>query len=59
MCRRKFNPSNYHGNWTKEEEKMLEGLVSVHGRSWKTIAEKLTEMGARERTPGNVKDKFK
>ena len=38
---------------------MLEGLVGVHGHSWKTVAEKLTEMGARERTPGNVKDKFK
>lgn len=59
LCRRKFNPNNYHGNWTKEEEKILQGLISVHGKSWKTIAEKLVEMGGRERTAGNVKDKYK
>ena len=27
VCRRKFNPSNYHGNWTEEEEKILINLV--------------------------------
>lgn len=59
MCRRKFNPNNYHGNWTEEEEKILEGLVSVHGHSWKAISEKMIEHGARERTPGNIKDKYK
>lgn len=38
---------------------MLEGLVRLHGKSWKIVADKLVEMGGRERTPGNVKDKFK
>ena len=59
VCKRKFNPSNYHGNWTKEEEQILERLIHVHGKSWKVIAEKLRENGGRERTAGNVKDKFK
>ena len=34
-------------------------LIQVHGKSWKIIAEKLHENGGRERTAGNVKDKFK
>ena len=59
LCRRKFNPSNYHGNWTREEEQILQGLVAVHSKSWKTIAEKMVEMGGQKRTPGNVKDKWK
>lgn len=33
--------------------------MRIHGKSWKVVAEKLVEMGGRERTPGNVKDKFK
>ena len=37
----------------------MQGLVEVHGKSWKTIAEKMTESGARDRTPGNIKDKYK
>lgn len=27
FCRRKFNPNNYNGKWTKEEEEMLTDLV--------------------------------
>ena len=37
----------------------MQGLVAVHSKSWKTIAEKMVEMGGQKRTPGNVKDKWK
>ena len=43
LCRRKFNPNNYHGNWTKDEEKILQDIVAIHGKSWKVVAEKLVE----------------
>ena len=59
LCRRKFNPSNYAGAWTKDEEEILQGLVRIHGRSWKIVALKMAESGARGRTAENVKDKFK
>jgi len=59
LCRRKFNPSNYQGSWSKEEEEILQGLVGIHGKSWNIVSKKLVEMGGRERTAGNCKDKFK
>ena len=31
----------------------------MHGKSWKAIAEKMVESGGRDRTPGNIKDKYK
>ena len=38
---------------------MLQGLIRVHGKSWKVIAEKIVEMGGRQRTAENIKDKHK
>ena len=53
LCHRKYHPNNYKGIWTTQEEKDLLTLVKEHGKKWTLIADKL------ERTPVNVKDKFK
>lgn len=31
FCRRKFNPNNYNGKWTEDEESMLVELVKELG----------------------------
>jgi Myb-like DNA-binding domain len=67
FCRRKFNPNNYHGKWTREEEETLMRLVEENGHSWKEIAHAINSMYADDedlnhkfgRTPENVKDKWK
>ncbi len=67
FCRRKFNPNNYNGKWSKEEEELLLDLVRETGHSWKDIAHALNAKNAGEddlghcfgRTPENVKDKWK
>lgn len=62
VCRRRFNPSNYSGPWTKEEEDILKRLVSKHGNAWQAVASQFNQLvsdPARTRTAGNVKDKFK
>lgn len=41
FCRRKFNPNNYHGKWTQEEEDMLLNLIQETGHAWKEIAHAL------------------
>ena len=33
--------------------------MAIHGKSWKVVAEKLVEQGVRQRTAGNIKDKWK
>jgi hypothetical protein len=38
FCRRKFNPNNYNGKWTEEEEMLLLELVTEKGHQWKEIA---------------------
>ena len=53
LCHRKYHPNNYKGIWTTQEEKDLLTLVKEHGKKWTLIADKM------ERTPVNVKDKFK
>lgn len=53
FCKRKFNPHNYKGLWTPEEENELRGLYEGWGPRWKKIAEML------ERTPTNVRDKWR
>ena len=53
VCRRKFNPNNYKGKWTQEEEDFLLEFVEQKGRHWEEIAR---ELG---RTALNVRDKFK
>ena len=40
-CKRKFNPDNYSGSWTKVEEQALVGLYRTFGTSWKDIARTL------------------
>lgn len=60
VCRRRFNPENYGGKWTEDEEQLLLRLVTRHGTVWKEIAEKLAIQGdGVKRTPGNIKDKYK
>ena len=41
VCRRRFNPENYGGKWSEDEEHLLLKLVAQHGTVWKEIAEKL------------------
>ena len=43
FCRRRFNPENYSGKWTKEEEESLLSLVSQLGPQWKSIARVLND----------------
>lgn len=38
FCRRKFNPNNYNGKWTEDEEMLLIDLVKERGHVWKEIA---------------------
>ena len=61
LCRRRFNPENYNGKWTNEEEELLRKLVATIGTFWKEIAEKYNfEIEEdRKRTPNNLKDKWK
>ena len=53
FCHRKYHPNNYKGIWTTQEEKDLITLVKEYGKKWTLIASKM------ERTPTNVKDKYK
>jgi hypothetical protein len=53
FCHRKYHPNNYKGAWSSQEEKDLLTLVKEHGKKWTLIASKM------ERTPTNVKDKYK
>ena len=53
FCHRKYHPNNYKGVWSSQEEKDLLTLVKEHGKKWTLIASKM------ERTPTNVKDKYK
>jgi len=67
FCRRKFNPNNYNGKWTEEEEQLLLDCVRDMGHSWKDIARIINNRFEGEddlehrfgRTPENVKDKWK
>ena len=67
FCRRKFNPNNYNGKWTREEEEILLKLVHEIGHAWKEIAHALNAKYANDedlghrfgRTPENIKDKWK
>ena len=67
FCRRKFNPNNYNGKWTEDEEQMIVELVKEMGHSWKEIAQVINLRFDRGddidqrfgRTPENVKDKWK
>jgi len=52
-AKRKFNPKNYRGKWSKMETDKLIELVSSEGHKWKKIGEIL------DRTPTNIKDKWK
>ena len=53
FCHRTFHPNNYKGHWSSHEEKELLHLVKEHGKKWDLISKLL------ERTPTNVKDKYK
>lgn len=53
FCHRKFNPSNYKGQWTEEEVERLVSLYKNFGKKWERIGKEL------DRTATNVKDKFK
>ena len=61
LCKRRFNPDNYGGKWSQEEEQLLLKLVVKYGESWKMIAATLNEEGGdiKKRTATNVKDKYK
>jgi hypothetical protein len=62
VCRRRFNPSNYTGPWTSDEEALLKQLIEKHGNAWQEVANQFNQLVTdpkRTRTPGNVKDKFK
>lgn len=53
LLRRKFNPNNYKGRWTLEEETQLINLVESYGREWEKIGTVLC------RTANNIRDKYK
>eukprot|EP00347_Sterkiella_histriomuscorum_P009025 403342815 len=67
FCRRKFNPNNYNGKWTEDEELMLIQLSKEMGHVWKEIAQIINGRFNRDskvdqrfgRTAENVKDKWK
>ncbi len=61
LCRRRFNPDNYSGKWTQDEENILKKLIEKHGTFWKEIAAQynLEVEENRKRTPSNLKDKWK
>jgi hypothetical protein len=43
FCRRRFNPENYSGKWTPDEEEALLSLVEQLGTQWKSIARALND----------------
>ncbi len=53
LIRRKFNPFNYKGKWTEDEEDELIDHVEKYGKEWKKVAEL---MG---RTATNIRDKWR
>jgi hypothetical protein len=52
-CKRYFNPNNYKGTWSIEEERTLIEFVNSNGQKWKDLGDLLS------RTSSNVKDKWK
>jgi len=53
MCKRRFNPNNYKGRWSEEEENQLKNLVKTEGHSWSKIGSLLG------RTDINCRDKWR
>ncbi|CAK79394.1 unnamed protein product (macronuclear) [Paramecium tetraurelia] len=49
----RFNPDNYQGHWTKEDEQHLLQLVNQFGRNYTQISKILN------RTPQNIRDKYR
>ncbi|CAD8166813.1 unnamed protein product [Paramecium pentaurelia] len=49
----RFNPDNYQGHWTKEEEQHLLQLINQFGRNYTQISKILN------RTPQNIRDKYR
>ncbi|CAD8088202.1 unnamed protein product [Paramecium sonneborni] len=49
----RFNPDNYQGHWTKEEEQHLIQLINQFGRNYTQISKVLN------RTPQNIRDKYR
>lgn len=60
FCKRKFNPYNYSGKWSQDEEQILFELVGQHGPRWKTVCQEFNEKvaGEKKRTALNCKDKW-
>ena len=50
LIKRKFNPDNYKGKWTKEEEQKLLYLYESEERKWELIGEEL------DKTAGNCRN---
>ena len=60
LCRRRFNPDNYSGKWTPDEEAQLKQLVRDNQTAWKEITALFNEANPHSRrTSGNIKDKWK
>lgn len=53
FCQRRFNPNNYKGKWTREQEMELREYVQSLGYRWSAIGDL---MG---RTEFNIRDKWK
>jgi hypothetical protein len=53
MCKRRFNPNNYKGKWTEEEERQFVKLVESEGHAWRKIGDILG------RTDTNCRDKWR
>lgn len=53
LLRRRFNPNNHSGTWTKEDENALLNYVEKWGNEWEKIG------GILNRTGTNIRDKFK
>lgn len=53
LLRRKFNPNNYSGPWSKEDENALVNYIEKWGNEWEKIG------GMLGRTGTNCRDKFK
>ncbi|CAD8074894.1 unnamed protein product [Paramecium primaurelia] len=49
----RFNPDNYQGHWTKEEEQHLLQLINQFGRNYTQISKIIN------RTPQNIRDKYR
>lgn len=43
FCRRRFNPDNYSGKWSEDEETALLDLVKQLGNQWKSVARILND----------------